>query len=101
VKGEEMLLAGVQDPGLQLQLTPEPAPLLLESFVTVAVSRIVPFTCTAIGDKPDGPATITAIGGGGPTVMVAIPLFVGSAFDAAVTVTGRVAALLGSETGAV
>jgi hypothetical protein len=100
VNGEEALLVGLQAPGLQFQFTPALAPELLKSFATVAARVIVPFTCTAACDEPDGPATLTLIGGGGPTVRAAFPLLVGSAFDVAVTAIGRVVVPAGSDPGA-
>jgi hypothetical protein len=81
VKGKELLVAGLHDPGLQFQFTPALVPPLLKSFATVAVRTIVPFTCTPICEAPDGPATLTSIGGGGPTVMAVLLLVVGSAID--------------------
>ena len=101
VNGNEVLLAGLHDPGVQFQLTPALTPPLLKSLATVAVRMVVPFTCDSICDEPDGPATLTLTGGGGPTVMAPLPLLVESTFDWAVTVTGSVAAPAGSDCGAV
>jgi hypothetical protein len=95
VKGKLVLLAGLHDPGLQFQFTP--APPLLKSLATVAVSMVLPFTC----NESFVAATLTLIGGGGPTVMAPLPLLVESAFDWAVTVTGSVAAPAGSDCGVV
>jgi hypothetical protein len=63
----------------------------------VAVRVSDPLTCT---DELVG-ATLTAIGGGGRTVIGALPDFVESALDVAVTVTGRDVLPAGRVTGAI